>query len=50
MMACPGAPNVDLALVAALEKAEAFRRSAHHLELLDGDGNVVARFEARELQ
>ena len=50
MMACQGAPNVDLAMMAALEKAASFRRTAHHLELLDGEGNMVARFEARELQ
>jgi copper homeostasis protein (lipoprotein) len=50
MMACPGAPNVDLAMVAALEKAVSFRKTSHHLELVDGEGEVVARFEARELQ
>ena len=49
MMACPGGVDVDLALVAALERAASFRRTAHHLELLDSDGNMVARFEAREL-
>jgi copper homeostasis protein (lipoprotein) len=50
MMACPGAPNVDLAMMAALEKAVSFSKTAHHLELVDGEGAVVARFEARELQ
>ncbi len=50
MMACPGSKDVDLALAAALEKAASFRRTAHHLELLDAEGSTVARFEARELQ
>jgi len=50
MMACPGGKDVDLALAAALEKAVSFRRTAHHVELLDADGSTVARFEARELQ
>jgi copper homeostasis protein (lipoprotein) len=49
MMACQGGVDVDLALVAALEKAETFRKTAHHLELVDSNGNMVARFETREL-
>jgi heat shock protein HslJ len=50
MMACPDGKDVDLALIAALEAATSFRKSAHHLELLDEDGMTVARFEARELR
>ena len=50
MMACQDVRDVDLALMAALEKATSFRKTAHHLELLDADGSLVARFEARELQ
>jgi copper homeostasis protein (lipoprotein) len=50
MMACPDGKDVDLALAAALENAASFRRTAHHFELLDSEGTVVARFEARELQ
>ena len=50
MMACPGGTDVDLALSAALEKTTSYRTTAHHLELLDSEGTIVARFEARELQ
>jgi copper homeostasis protein (lipoprotein) len=50
MMACPDVRDVDLAMMAALEKATSFRKTAHHLELFDADGTVVARFEATELQ
>ena len=50
MMACPDGKDVDQALMAALEKARSFRQTAHHLELLDDEGTVVARFEAREMR
>ena len=50
MMACPDGKDVDQALMAALEKARSFRKTAHHLELLDDEGTVIARFEAREMQ
>jgi copper homeostasis protein (lipoprotein) len=50
MMACPEGEDVDLALVAALEKAATFQKTPHHLELFDTDGKSLARFEARELQ
>jgi uncharacterized lipoprotein YbaY/heat shock protein HslJ/uncharacterized lipoprotein NlpE involved in copper resistance len=50
MMACPDGRDVDLALMAALEAAKSFKKTAHHLELLDGEGKTVARFEARELR
>ena len=33
----------------ALEAAVRYRLLAHHLELLDSEGHVVARFEAREM-
>jgi copper homeostasis protein (lipoprotein) len=49
-MACLESKDVDLALMTALEKATSFRKTAHHVELLDADGAMVARFEARELQ
>jgi copper homeostasis protein (lipoprotein) len=49
-MACLESKDVDLALMAALEKVASFRKTAHHLELLDEEGSTVARFEARELQ
>jgi len=50
MMACTDGKDVDQALMAALEKARSFRKTAYHLELLDDEGTVVARFKARELQ
>ena len=50
MMACPDGDDVDLALFAALEATVSFKRTAHHLELLDDEGKTLARFEARELQ
>ena len=50
MMACPDGKDVDQALTAALEMARSFRKTAHHLELLNDEGTVVARFEAREMQ
>ena len=50
MMACPDGKDVDLALMAALEATRSFRRTAHHLDLFDKDGEIVARFEARELR
>jgi heat shock protein HslJ len=49
-MACLESKDVDEALLASLETATSFRKTSHHLELLDADGSVVARFEARELQ
>jgi copper homeostasis protein (lipoprotein) len=49
MMACVDGTDVDGELMAALEATRSFRKSAHYLELLDEDGNTVARFEAREL-
>lgn len=49
-MACLESKDVDLALTAALEKAASFRKTAHHVDLLDADGSTLARFEARELQ
>jgi copper homeostasis protein (lipoprotein) len=49
MMACPDGNDVDQVLMAALEKATSFRKTAHHLELLDDEESVVARFEAREM-
>ena len=50
MMACPDAKDVDIALAAALEKTKSYRKTAHHVEFLDAEGSMVARFEARELR
>jgi len=49
-MACLESKDVDQALLSSLETATSFRKTAHRLELLDAEGLVVARFEARELQ
>ena len=49
-MACLESTDVDQALLASLETATSFRKTAHHLEFLDAQGSMVARFEARELQ
>ncbi len=46
MMACPEGSDVDQALQTALENTAAFTATSHHLELLDHDGKMVARFEA----
>jgi len=50
MMACSHGADTERAFLAALGKATTFRKTTHHLELLDADGEVVARFEATELQ
>jgi len=50
MMACVHGADTERAFLAALEKATTFSKTTHHLELLDADGEVVARFEATELQ
>jgi heat shock protein HslJ len=49
-MACPTGMETEAAFVEALEAAASFRLLAHHLELLDADGKVVARLEALELR
>lgn len=45
MMACPGMEQ-EQRLLQALEKVERYRISGSHLEVLDGSGTVLARFEA----
>lgn len=50
MMACPDVEDIDRAFLAALERATSFRKTAHHLDLIDNEGSEVARLEARELQ
>ena len=49
-MACIPGGDTERAFLAAFEKVTAFQKTAHHLELLDGEGNLVARFEARNLE
>lgn len=48
-MSCAGADEVEIALLSALEKAERWRFQDDLLELLDGSGALLARFEAVEL-
>jgi heat shock protein HslJ len=50
MMACPDGMEIAVEFTGALDAAVRFRLLAHHLELLDGEGRMVARFEARELK
>ena len=50
MMACTPGGDTERAFLAALERATGFRKTAHHLELHDAEGAVVARFEARLLE
>ncbi len=50
MMACAHGADMERAFLAALEKAAGFFKTAHHLEFVDGEGAVVARFEARYLE
>jgi heat shock protein HslJ len=49
-MACPEGEDLDADLLAVIEGAVSFRKTAHHLELFDADGAMIARFEARELK
>ena len=50
MMACAKGADTEQALLTALEKAVSFATTAHHLELFDGGGEILARFEAREME
>jgi copper homeostasis protein (lipoprotein) len=50
MMACIPGGDTERAFLAALGKVTSFLKTAHHLEFLDGDGTIVARFEARDLE
>ncbi len=48
--ACLQGMETEAAFAEALDQAVRFRLSAHHLELLDAEGAVVARLEAREMK
>jgi copper homeostasis protein (lipoprotein) len=48
-MACPHSEDVEMALMSALAEASNFRLMPHHLEMFDDEGQMVARFEAREM-
>jgi copper homeostasis protein (lipoprotein) len=49
MMACPEGMDTEQALSAALGEARSWRLVGTHLELFNGEGEMVARFEARHL-
>ena len=49
-MACIPGGDTERAFLAALGKVTSFHKTAHHLELLDADGTIVTRFEARDLE
>jgi len=50
MMACAEGEGTEHALLAALDKVASWRVLGHRLELLDGTGQVLARFESRDLE
>lgn len=50
MMACPTGMEQEQQFLQSLDKVERYRISGSHLELLDGAGTVIARFEAVELR
>jgi heat shock protein HslJ len=50
MMACPTGMEQEQQFLQSLDKVERYRISGSHLELLDGAGAVLARFEAVELR
>ena len=50
MMACPSGMDVEQRFLQSLEKVERWRIRGSHLEMLDGAGAVVARFEAVALR
>ena len=50
MMACPSGMDVEQRFLQSLEKVERWRIRGSHLEMLDGAGGVVARFEAVALR
>jgi copper homeostasis protein (lipoprotein) len=49
-MVCPETDDLEMKLMAALGDASTWRMTAHHLELYDRNGEMLARFEARELR
>jgi copper homeostasis protein (lipoprotein) len=46
MMACPEGMDLEAGLFAALQAAERYRILGRHLDLYDGAGARLARFEA----
>ena len=49
-MACPSGMDIEQGFLQSLEKVERWRIKGSHLEMLDGAGAVVARFEAVALR
>ena len=49
-MACIPGGDTERAFLATLGNVTGFHKTAHHLELLDADGTIIARFEARDLE
>jgi hypothetical protein len=45
-MACANGMEQEQRFLTSLNQVERYRLSGHHLELLDGSGSVLARFEA----
>ncbi len=50
MMACADGADTERAFSEALAKAQSWRLIGEHLDLFDGAGDLVARFEARNLE
>jgi heat shock protein HslJ len=50
MMACPSGMEQERRFLQSLEKVERYRISGSHLEMLDAQGAVIARFEAVALR
>lgn len=46
MMACPEGMDQEVRLLQSLERVELFRLRGNHLDLLDAQGAMIARFEA----
>jgi hypothetical protein len=49
-LACIPGGETERAFLTSLAKVTGFHKTAHHLEFLDADGTIVARFEARDLE
>jgi copper homeostasis protein (lipoprotein) len=50
MMACPAGMEQEQRFLQSIEQVERYRISGSHLEMLDGAGAVIARFEAVALR
>ena len=50
LMACAGGADTEGKLVKALEEVREWKVSGQTLELLDGNGNVVAKFSAADVK